>query len=47
MSETFNEADIINEDVVYEEDGISIPLLQKHAVKFWYNECACLKGDQG
>ena len=48
MNEAFDEADIINEeDVVYEEDGISIPLLRKHAVKFRYNECACLKGDQG
>lgn len=40
MSEAFDEADIINEeDVVYEEDGISIPLLRKQAVKFRYNEC--------
>ena len=38
MSETFNEADVINEHVVY-EDGISIPLLREHAVKFRYNEC--------
>jgi hypothetical protein len=33
MSEAFNK-----EDVVYEEDGISIPLLWKHAIKFRYNE---------
>ena len=32
MSEAFNK-----EDVVY-EDGISIPLLWKHAIKFRYNE---------
>ena len=39
MSEAFDEADIINEEDVVYEDGISIPLLRKHAVKFRYNEC--------